>query len=408
MQSGWSVVRLLVLFVMASVWGACGPAVPAVPAQGGPPWIELTTPHVTLWTDAPASVAREIVADAEHLRQVLLGTAFRSVAREGRIVMIALRDSDEFHAYASDHVGGYMQPAQGNALRQPLIVLPADIPFGGSVRTTAHEMTHVLSYALIAQQPRWFAEGLATYFETIRLDADAGTVELGREPTTDRGEPLRMHALVSLRTLFSCMDSCANPGFYVTAWALFNYLENTHAAQLGQFEQRLAGNQEWQSAWAAAFPDLTMRDLESNLVVWLTSGSHSLLRFNVKLMDYTVDDRTLGEADIHAIRALLVPTPEGALAEVEAARRIEATHVVANLLWASHGHALERDAAQAIAAAHPDDWRAWSLLAITLHSGSEAFAARDKACRLAAGNPAILPPDGLCDEAQIRPPRAGS
>jgi uncharacterized protein DUF1570 len=325
-------VRWPALFVAWSVCGACGPAVPPVPANGGPAWIELTTDHVTLWTDAPAATAREIVADAEHLRQVLLGTAFRSVAREGRIVMIALRDSDEFHAYAPEHVGAYMQPAQGNVLRQPLIVLPADIPFRGSARTTAHEMTHVLSYALIAQQPRWFAEGLATYFETIQVDPDAGTVELGREPTTDQGHPLRMHALVSLRTLFSCTDSCANAGFYVTAWALFNYLQNTHARELGQFEQRLATNQEWQSAWATSFPDLSIGELESNLLVWLTSGSHNLLRFNVKLMDYAVEDRALAEADVHAIRALLVPTPEGELSEIEAARRIEPTHVIAKSL----------------------------------------------------------------------------
>jgi hypothetical protein len=80
MRCRWAVVGSLTLWV---AFGACGPAIPPLPAQGGPAWRELTSPHITLWTDTSADRAREIVSDAEHLRQVLIGTVFQTVAREG-------------------------------------------------------------------------------------------------------------------------------------------------------------------------------------------------------------------------------------------------------------------------------------------------------------------------------------
>src|ERR1044071_2727386 len=377
MRRSWAVARSITLWVAC---GACGPAIPPLPAQGGPAWRELTSPHITLCTDASADRAHEIVSDAEHLRQVLIGTVFQTVAREGRIIMIALRDLDEYHAYASDRSGGRMHFASNNLLYQPLIVLPADTPLSSGARTEAHELCHVLAYALITRQPRWFAEGLAEYFETIKLDESAGTVELGREPTY-QGRPTRIHHLISLPTMFACTGAaCTNPAFYATAWALFTYLQNAHTAELAQFEQRLAANHDWKAAWSEAFPGLSINALESDLRVWLTSGSHRLLRYNVKLSDFPVSVRILGEADIHAIRGLLAPTPEAELVEVEAARRIEPTNVLANLLAHVHGHPVTFDAARAIAAAHPDDWHAWRLVVSTASTRDDAAPARDTAC----------------------------
>ncbi|HEY6173812.1 MAG TPA: hypothetical protein VIX73_05175 [Kofleriaceae bacterium] len=117
----------------------------------------------------------------------------------------------------------------------------------------------------------------------------------------------------------------------------------------------------------------------------------------MKLSDFPVSERILGDADIHAIRGLLAPTPEAELVEVEAARRIEPANVLANALAHAHGHPVTFTAAQAIAAAHPDDWHAWALVVSTASTRDAAASARDTACRLAAENPAVVPPVGLCD-----------
>ena len=36
-----------------------------------------------------------------------------------------------------------------------------------------HELVHYLSAKILTTQPPWFAEGLATYYQTIEYDADA-------------------------------------------------------------------------------------------------------------------------------------------------------------------------------------------------------------------------------------------
>ena len=59
---------------------ACrGPAVPAVPSQGGPAWIELASEHFTVWTDASRGRGVEMIREMEHLRQVVRGVGFASI-----------------------------------------------------------------------------------------------------------------------------------------------------------------------------------------------------------------------------------------------------------------------------------------------------------------------------------------
>lgn len=353
-----------------------------------------------MWTDTPVDRARELVGEMEHLRQVVIGTSFRSVAREGRVFVIGLRDEDELHVYYPDRFLAIASPADGNVLHQPMIVLAASTVAGGEDRTEAHELTHVISYGMIARQPRWFAEGLASFFETIQIDEHRGTVDLGRPPER-RGQPMQLHHLIGLRTMFACKSlDCADAGFYATAWAVFTYLQNAHANELAHFEQLLAEKQDWEAAWREAFPALPIDTLEAELRPWLTSGSHRVLHFNVRLKDYTVAQRPLDEGDIHAVRALLAPEREGP-AEIEAARRVDPTNVLANWLAVTSGGAVTPDVARAIAAAHPDDWRAWLLAAVAIRSGDEAEAARRKACELAAANPALVAPAQLCEPVHV-------
>jgi hypothetical protein len=85
---------VVVLSVMAC---ACVPSIPPLPSDGGPEWLELKTAHVTLWTDASAKHARELVREVEWRRQMVLAVmrgraALNSTAGETRIVAVALRD----------------------------------------------------------------------------------------------------------------------------------------------------------------------------------------------------------------------------------------------------------------------------------------------------------------------------
>jgi hypothetical protein len=368
-------VNRLVAFALSAVI-ACGPAIPPLPSKGGPAWREFTTEHFTLWTDTSPKRARELMREMEDLRHVVIGIGFRG-GGEGRVLVIALRDDAEVRAFLP---GDFKAIASDSttAIYQPMIMIPAD----SYDEVVAHELTHTISQTVIPKQPRWFAEGLAKYFETIKIDREHGTVDLGRAPTY-RGEPMVMSRPMALRELVACKElTCADRHFYAAAWALFTYLMNEKHADVTSYIQLIA--------------TANLDELEADLKRWLVSGSHQVLHFNVKLPSYPVTERELDDADVHAARSLLriefQSNLELAKLEADAALAIDPTHVVASLVRYRIDKTLAPDRARALVKAHPDDWRAHMLLAWAVREGDEATAAFKRACELAAQNPALATP----------------
>jgi hypothetical protein len=394
-RNRWMIRRIGAVALIAGC--AHGSAIPPVPSQGGPAWTELSSEHFTLWTDAPVDVARALMRQMEDLRQVVVGTAFRSVGGPGKSLVIALRDPDEVHGYIPENFAAIASPPEGNAIHQGLIMLPAESKRQDVEITAAHELTHVISYSLVHHQPRWFAEGLAKFFETVEIDRKAGTVDLGRS-LAERGGPRRVHHFIPLATMFACKTlACADQGFYATAWALFTYLFNTQPERLARLEQRLdelAPNNA--GAWDEVFADLPLDKLEVDLRQWIVSGSHKVLHFNVQLQQHAVAERTLTDADVLAARAVLESQFAGRAAAADAnateSLRLDPTNVLAMTMAYSLHHTVDAERARAAAAAHPDDWRAWLLVELAVKTGDEATQAHAKMCELAAGNLALAAP----------------
>jgi hypothetical protein len=282
---------------------ACGAAVPPVPGKGGPAWHELTTAHFVIWTDASEERARALATEIEHLRQVVVGTAFPGASSAARSFVIALRDDDERSAFVPGDFAALASPPDGNLLGEPMIVLSASSNLEASDRIEAHELVHVISNALIRRQPRWFAEGMAKYYETVEISD--GTADLGREPTY-RGQPMMIHHLEPIAQIFACSAlACADEAFYATAWALFTYLTNTHREQLAHYETVLAQTGDDRRAWQEAFGTLPLDQLEQGLRDWLAHGSHVVLHFKVQLQNPAAQVHTLSDADVYAIRAFM-------------------------------------------------------------------------------------------------------
>src|SRR5262249_4027386 len=144
---------------------ACGGALLPLPSQGGPAWHELTSMHFILWTDASSARGQELVQQMEWLRSVIFGAAFPDLPPGGKTFVIAFRDIHESRLYTPQYHDAFAL-AHG-PLHRPMIVLPADA-YGDHFVIT-HELTHAISYGSVHHQPRWFAEGLATFFEAIEL-----------------------------------------------------------------------------------------------------------------------------------------------------------------------------------------------------------------------------------------------
>lgn len=363
------------LFLVAVV--ACGPAIPPVPSKGGPAWRELTTEHFTLWTDASPSRAHELMRDMEDLRHVVIGVGFRG-GGEGRVLVIALRDLDEARAYMPGEYRAMASEAN-SYIHQPMIMMAAD----ADDEIVTHELTHTISQTVIPVQPRWFAEGLAKYFDTIRIDRKRGTVDLGRGPTY-RGEPMVISRLISLRQLVACTElSCVDRHFYASAWALFTYLMNTKKG----VDVR---------TYIPLVESANLDQLEAEMKRWLVTGSHMVLHFNVKLPTFAVTERVMSDADVYAARGLLrlefQERSDLAQQEAEQALALEPTHVMATFVKYRATKQIAPEAARAVAKAHPDDWRAQLLVAWAVKQGDEARDAFVRGCELAARNPALITP----------------
>jgi hypothetical protein len=163
--------QMTLFAVVAAGLAACKGPVPPVPGQGGPPWVELTSPHFTVWTDGGPGRVRELVLRMERLHYILTRAVFSTESADGRELAIVLRDEAELRAFSSTDEPRPFAISPGAPTWQPTIVLPAWTKDGFFLKDAAvHELIHAISYGVVHYQPRWFAEGMATYYETLGTD----------------------------------------------------------------------------------------------------------------------------------------------------------------------------------------------------------------------------------------------
>jgi Protein of unknown function (DUF1570) len=275
-----------------------------------------------------------------------------------------------------------------------------------------HELTHLISFSVIHHQPRWLAEGMAAYFEGAQLDAGQTTVTVGAAPLR-YGSTARMVPVARLFDWSRTMPAGIERPLYQTAWALFAFLINEHKAELAHYLWLIdrAGdpsNGAWrvqqQRAWERGFPSLPLDELDARLQDWLDHGSHHELSFYVRPTDLPITVRRLSDADAYAVRSYLLDGQtseqrERGRAERSQALALEPTNVLAWSLRVMDGEKPTVHLGQAIAVAHPDDWRAWWLATLALENGGdpdELDRARQQACALLARNGALVAPPQLC------------
>jgi hypothetical protein len=370
--------------------GCHGPPIPETPGRGGPAWVELTSEHFVMWTDSSLDQARELLRRTEHLRQVVLGVAFpNDTTSNGKSFVLALRDADEVGAYIPEQFDAYAI-GDGNPTRQPMILIPAAVG-EREAHVITHELTHVISYNVIRNQPPWFAEGIAEFFATVQLDSKLEKVDVG-QPLADLEWRLRTQHLIPAAALFACAEpKCMEGMFYPTAWALFTFLANEHPNELLKLMDRLDRypKEQQANAWNEVFPELTPDKLDHELMRWLAHGRKEIWHFNAQLKEWPISERKLSDADVLAARALLRQIFGSPKLDAELATALAAdpTNLLARLVEAAKNKSAALDVARSVAAAHPDDWRSWWLVQIASKNGEEAWKAHEKACEWAPKDP---------------------
>lgn len=160
-------------------------------------WYALATPHVRLQTDVGSRDARETAWALEDLHRALAQVFFdcRAGALEEPVDVTLFAQAEDYRAVSPPGSVGLFWPAESDLVAmEPRVVLPARVGHsrGAVLQTYAHELTHRFVEGCLPDAPTWLGEGLAKYFETLRVDDN--DVLLGVPPFRfDDGGP--MHAV---------------------------------------------------------------------------------------------------------------------------------------------------------------------------------------------------------------------
>lgn len=395
---------------------ACSPTIPTLPSQGGAPWFEVESEHVTLWTDASVERGRELVRELELRREVILSAM--NTSSRASVFVIALRNARELAAYRPVEIIATAWEADNPTGQSGIVLLAND---ADRDHVVSHEMAHVVTGSFLAHQPPWLAEGIATYFEMVDFHFEEPSVQIG-VPRGDRSEYLRRKLELTVPQLFACIEErCRDGAFYAASWATFSLLLNEHYDRLARYLQRLdhlppdesAGawyasrpelppeerarerqrrreqyRREQAVIWRDAFPDLSPDALERELAEWLRVGKLRLPKIDIAIRSFATAVRPLRDADVLAARGwlgwLFTSDTAATRATVEHALALDRTNLLARLVDAKLTHTIALDDARATVAAHPNDWRALRLLELALHGVPEGAAVRELLCERSA------------------------
>ncbi|HTR54508.1 MAG TPA: DUF1570 domain-containing protein [Kofleriaceae bacterium] len=368
---------------------SCGARLPPLPSQGGPAWIELSSPHFKMWTDGSPEHGRELLQQMEHFRSIIYGVAFPDLPPGGVAFVVAFVDRREAQVYTAYMTDAFSDDAVRSPIDQPTIVLPAELDAG----YVAQQIAFATAHSAMRHTPWWLTTGFGMYFKTIDLDVTRGTARVGTPDYRVRRQ-LEHHRVLPTAKLFTCTHkTCAGDSFnYASAWALYAFLLNNHPAELRKLEHQLE-SQKFDAAWQTSFGDLTLDQVDKQVLDWLGSGGIAVASYKLELQQWPTQQRSLGDADVHALRALLhfYRDRDDSRHETAAAIALDPSNVLARIVESD----LDKqppaiDVAKALVAAHPDQWLAWGLLYAALKQGPDADAAHAKMCELVLQNPELL------------------
>jgi tetratricopeptide (TPR) repeat protein len=399
-----------VVFAGAVVLLASGCAsLPACPARGGPAWIELTTAHFTVRTDLDDTAARGVIHELEETRAAMLDAVWPDApGPPDRLPVVALASQSELRVFTGPRIEGIW------AHRAPFA---ATILIGGyrdddRRAILRHELAHHLSRWFLPQQPIWFAEGIATFLETIHYDREHQRAVVG-EPSWDRFNTLRTGMFSTSRLLTGEQPDMAEMAlFESTSWLLVHYLINQRELAFQRFQRRVGAFERPQEAWAAELGDLDATHLLSTLDDYVAAGNYNVLRIPMRPWSGPIQVRPMLDAEVHGARAFMyavgnlsrTPAPDSVRdarvrAEVDEALSadpagaLEALAVKYYALGVGASPEQQRALAERASRAHPDSELAWLMMADSAPLGDGRFAqqtALARALALAPNDPEAL------------------
>jgi tetratricopeptide (TPR) repeat protein len=302
------------LLCVAALLAGCA-TMPKCPGQGGPAWHELTTRHFRLQTDLELDDAKRAVSQLELMRAAILAAWSPQIDPLDRSTVVIFRYPRALEFYGLSHLGG-------RETSNPYAPLVVSMPTSDEIEMLkvsewthmAHELAHRLTLVTAPVQPRWVAEGIASYFETIEVSPDGRTAKLGGDNPVLERQLFFSNGALRLGDLWHWTAPPPRPGIagttfelYASAWAWVHLLRTNHPVEFDDFLKRMAAGEDEPAAWNEAFPPAQFSNLPLEL------GPHVLgklpsLNVEIPKLDPNPSVRRMTDADFHAMRAGLWAT----------------------------------------------------------------------------------------------------
>jgi Tfp pilus assembly protein PilF len=270
--------RVLCLVLLSAVLRASA-------AAAGDPWVEITSAHFTLLTDAGEKEGRRTLDQFERMRWVF-HTLFPKANLDPAepIVVLAAKNQKTFTAlepaaYLTKgqlKIGGYFL----HSSYKNYILLRLDAENEHPYASVYHEYTHVQFSAGGDLLPLWLNEGIAEFMQNT--DITNQNVRLG-QPSVDDILYLRQNRIIPLPVLFK-VDSDSpyyheeqkGSVFYAESWALTHYLVVTdhlnHTRRVDDYVTLTKQGVDPLTAAEQAFGDL--KQLETALRTYIQAGQY--------------------------------------------------------------------------------------------------------------------------------------
>lgn len=288
--------------------------VPSLCRASAPQWIQVSSPHFTLYTDAGEKKGRHTLDQFERMRWVF-HTLFSNANADpaAPIQVFAARDKQGFQALEPapylakgqlNLAGLFLKTPDLNYILVRLDAQDEEHPFA----IVYHEYTHLEFSSGMGYMPLWLNEGLAQFFENSEIrDKD---VRMG-EPSAEAILTLRHSSLIPLPVLLKV--DAASPYyhqeqkgtiFYAESWALTHMLMIDDRMQktnhLDQYLRLLAQHQDPVDAAQQIWGDL--KKLENALYYYIQKSSYTIFVLNsaaapIDESSWTVRPMTPLEAD---------------------------------------------------------------------------------------------------------------
>lgn len=349
-----------------------------VRSRGADPWLTAHTPHFEMFTNDSEKESRRILFALEQFRANFLASfPFRGAAEPRTAIILFNRDS-QFDPYKPLYEGkpkavaGYFMPGEDEVV----IAMTTDLRGEDTDPTEViyHEYIHLLLNARKLRVPVWFNEGLAELYSTFRVDGDKVTFG---DPKDQHVAVLSRSSMLPLARLFAVNHDSPDYNeeqrvgqFYAQSWALTHYLvcgaDRSNGPKLANFIKRLGnGSVDTEAAFRAAF-GTDYHPMELALRSYLDGGKY-FKRTDPALFP-GLEIKFKPAADIERDLALL------------------------NLKWRIHRPADTAYRVNQLLRDHPDQPRAYELLAAIAMSQGELETAQahwSRAAHLGSDNPFV-------------------